>query len=339
MSKKVFVSTFPFCRTSPNAMDLLVSNGFQVTVNPYDRKMKPNEVAEAAKEFDALIAGTEDLTPLVKVTNTLKMISRVGVGLDSVPLTLCKEKGIAVAYTPDAVSPAVSELAVSLLVDAMRKITYSDREIRKGEWTRPYGERIGGSSIGILGLGRIGKRVASHLLGYLPKEILVCDLMDKNDEIEQFSSLSSNMYKMNESLGKNWNPTVIRQVDFETLLKESDAITIHVPLSDSSKNIFNAKTMSLMKSNAVLINTARGGIVNEADLYQMLKEQKISAAAMDVFEEEPYKGPLCDLENLILTQHMGSCSNDCREDMEREAAENVIGFFGGGSKVTFAPEY
>jgi len=328
--KSVFVSTFPFCRTIPKAMDLLISNGFQVTVNPFGRKMKPNEVAEAAGSFDALIAGTEDLTLLVEESKSLKLISRVGVGLDSVPLELCKEKGISVAYTPDAVSPAVSELAVSLIVDAMRKVTYADREIRKGEWTRPYGERIGGSTIGILGFGRIGKRVASHLLGYLPKEILVCDLMDQTELIHQLNQVSSSIHKLNLSLGKNWNPTEIRQVELEVLLKSSDAITIHVPLTEANKNLIDYRTMSLMKPNAVLINTARGGIVNEKDLYRVLEENLISAAAMDVFEEEPYKGPLVGSENLILTQHMGSCSNDCREDMEREAAENLIGFFCGG---------
>ncbi|MCW7466178.1 phosphoglycerate dehydrogenase [Leptospira levettii] len=328
--KSVFVSTFPFCRTSPVALDLLVSKGFKVTVNPLGRKMKPNEVAEAAKNFDALIAGTEELTPLIESTNILKFISRVGVGLDSVPLELCKEKGISVAYTPDAVSPAVSELAVSLIVDTMRRVTYADREIRRGEWTRPYGERIGGATIGILGFGRIGKRVASHLLGYLPKEVLVCDLIDQTESISMLNEVSSNLHQMNSKLGKNWGHTTIKQVDLDVLLMLSDAITIHVPLTDNTKNIFNDKTMSLMKRKAILINTARGGIVNENDLYKVLKENLISAAAMDVFEEEPYKGPLRDLENVILTQHMGSCSNDCREDMEREAAENVVGFFYGG---------
>lgn len=328
--KSVFVSTFPFCRTNSKALDLLVANGFQVTVNPFGRKMKPNEVTEAAESFDALIAGTEDLTLLVEKSKSLKLISRVGVGLDSVPLELCKQKGISVAYTPDAVSPAVSELAVSLILDAMRKVTYADREIRRGQWTRPYGARIGGATIGILGFGRIGKRVASHLLGYLPNEILACDLLDMKDSIQQLSEMSSNFYKMNQFLGKNWNLTKIRQVDFSTLLQESDAITVHVPITQDTKNLFNLQSMSQMKPNSVLINTARGGIVNENDLYKVLKENLISAAAMDVFEEEPYKGPLCDLENLILTQHMGSCSNDCREDMEREAAENVVGFFNGG---------
>ncbi|TGM60707.1 phosphoglycerate dehydrogenase [Leptospira vanthielii] len=327
---KVFVSTFPFCRTSKTALKVLESSGHKVEINPLGRKLKPTEVSEFARNFDALIAGTEDLTDLVTESKSLKLISRVGVGLDSVPLDLCREKGISVAYTPDAVSPAVSELAVCLIVDGMRKVSFADREIRSGQWTRPYGERIGGSTIGILGFGRIGKRVASHLLGYLPKEILVCDLIDQKDSIIKFREVSTNIRKMNETLGKNWVTTAIQQVDLETLLKTSDAITIHVPLTNETKNLLNFENLSHMKRNAVLINTARGGIVNENDLYKVLKENLISSAAMDVFEEEPYNGPLRDLENVILTEHMGSCSNDCREDMEREAAENVVGFFSGG---------
>lgn len=328
--RKVFVSTFPFCRTNKTALELLIANGYEVVVNPLGRKMKPSEVAEAAKTFDAMIAGTEDLTPLVKETKSLKLISRVGVGLDSVPLELCKAKGIAVAYTPDAVSPAVSELAVCLIVDALRKVTFSDREIRSGNWTRPYGNRIGGASVGILGFGRIGKRVASHLLGYLPREILICDLLDQSTSIANLQEVANAITELNQTLGKNWNSTTIRQVDFDTLIRESDAVTIHVPFIEQTNNLFNLQSMSLMKPNVVLINTARGGIVNERDLFTVLKENRISAAAMDVLEEEPYQGPLCGLENVILTQHMGSCSNDCREEMEKEAAENVVGFFGGG---------
>ncbi|MBM9589085.1 dehydrogenase [Leptospira sp. 201903075] len=325
----VFVSTFPFCRTSPYALSLLESSGHQVTINPLGRKMKPTEVAKYAKDFDVLIAGTEDLTELVVNNSQLKLISRVGVGLDSVPLDLCKEKGIAVAYTPDAVSPAVSEFAVCLIVDGMRKVSYSDREIRAKKWTRPYGERIGGASIGILGFGRIGKRVASHLLGYLPKEILVCDLIDQTESISLLQEVAHHIQKVNESLGKNWNPTTIKQVSLDTLLKNSDAITIHVPLTEDTKNLLDHSKLSMLKPNAVLVNTARGGIINEEDLFHYLKNTSKACAALDVFDEEPYSGPLCELENMILTQHMGSCSNDCREEMEREAAENVTNFFLG----------
>jgi D-3-phosphoglycerate dehydrogenase len=330
---KVFVSTFPFCRTNQKALEILESSGHSVTINPLGRKMKPIEVAEQAYDFDALIAGTEDLQELVSRSSKIKLISRVGVGLDSVPLDLCKQKGIAVAYTPDAVSPAVSELAIGLIIDCMRKVSYADREIRKVQWTRPYGDRIGGSTIGILGLGRIGTRVASHLLGFLPKQILICDIEDKTLTISKLEEVARKIHNMNHNLGKNWTSTVFKQVELNALLKESDAITIHVPLTELTKNLIDLPKLKSLKPNAVLINTARGGIVNELDLYQALKDESFASAAMDVFDEEPYKGQLNELENIILTQHMGSCSIDCREDMEREAAENVVGFWNGELKV------
>ncbi|XDD45087.1 phosphoglycerate dehydrogenase [Leptospira sp. WS39.C2] len=325
----VFVSTFPFCRSDKVAIEHLLKNGHNVNVNPLGRKMKPNEVLEHANDFDALIAGTEDLTPLVENTSQLKLISRVGVGLDSVPLDLCIKKSIAVAYTPDAVSPAVSELTIGLMVDLMRQVSFADREIRKGQWTRPYGNRIGNTNIGILGFGRIGKRVASHLLGFLPKEILVCDVLDKTTEIEAIQNLSQELFTLNAKLGKNWNQTIIRQVGLDDLVENSDILTIHVPLLENTKNLINFDLMQKMKPTSFLINTARGGIVNEEDLFEILKSKKISGAALDVFEEEPYFGSLKDFENVILTQHMGSCSNDCRADMEREAAEEVVRFFKG----------
>lgn len=326
---KVFVSTFPFCRSDKKAFEHLIAHGHQVEINPMGRKMKPIEVLENAKDFDALIAGTEDLTPLVAGSSQLKLISRVGVGLDSVPLDLCIKNSVSVAYTPDAVSPAVSELAVGLMVDLMRQVSFADREIRKGGWTRPYGNRIGGSRIGILGFGRIGTRVASHLLGFLPKEILVCDLLDKADEIRKLQESANVLYKMNRELGKNWSPVLIRQVELSELVQNSDILTIHVPLLDSTKNLFDASLLRKMQPSAFLINTARGGIVNEADLYNVIRSNQLAGAALDVFDEEPYQGNLKELENVILTQHMGSCSDDCRADMEREAAEEVVRFFNG----------
>lgn len=330
----VFVSTYPFCRSDKQAIEHLLSNGHHVVINPLERKMKPSEVLENAENFDALIAGTEDLTPLVEKTFKLQLISRVGVGLDSVPLDLCRKKSISVAYTPDAVSPAVSELTIGLMVDLMRQVSFADREIRRGLWTRPYGNRLGGSSIGILGFGRIGKRVASHLIGFLPKEILVCDLVDKNKDIEELQKLADELYKLNSKLGKNWGKVTFKQVELSDLVQSSDILTIHVPLLESTKNMFQLEVLNQMKSSAFLINTARGGIVNEGDLYQVLKSKRLAGAALDVFDEEPYFGALKEFENVILTQHMGSCSNDCRADMEREAAEEVVRFFNGEPLVS-----
>lgn len=325
----VFVSTFPFCRTSSYALDILKKNGHTVTINPLGRKMKPKEVAEFAQEHDTLIAGTEDLLPLVEKSSSLKLISRVGVGLDSVPLDLCKEKEIAVTYTPDAVSPAVSELAIGLMIDLFRQVGSSDRELRSGGWSRPYGIRIGTSKIGILGCGRIGTRFAYHLLGFAPSEILICDLEDKSDFIDELKKYADNLHHSQIKFSKNWNATQIRQVSHKELYREADCISVHIPLNDTNRNLITSQEIKQMKPSSYLINTARAGIINEEDIYQCLLNGNIAGAAIDVFEEEPYHGPLTKQENVILTQHMGSCSIDCREDMEREASDNVVGFFRG----------
>ena len=329
MNKNVFVSTFPFCRTSTYAMDVLKKNGHSVTINSLGRKMKPEEVAEAAKDFDSLIAGTEDLRQLVQTSSNLKLISRVGVGLDSVPLDLCKEKGIAVTYTPDAVSPAVSELAIGLMIDLFRKVGLADRELRRGGWSRPYGIRIGTSKIGILGCGRIGTRLAYHLLGLAPAEILICDIVDKSELLRELQNYADSLHNFQLKFSKNWNRTLIRQVSHKEIYQEADCLTVHIPLNDTNRNLITSKEIKMMKSTSYLINTARAGIINEEDIYQCLVNGSIAGAAIDVFEEEPYHGPLTQLENVILSQHMGSCSIDCREDMEKEASENVVGFWKG----------
>jgi D-3-phosphoglycerate dehydrogenase / 2-oxoglutarate reductase len=325
----VFVSTFPFCRTSSYALDILKKNGHTVTINPLGRKMKPNEVAEFAQEHDTLIAGTEDLLPLVEKSSSLKLISRVGVGLDSVPLDLCKDKGIAVTYTPDAVSPAVSELAIGLMIDLFRQVGVADRELRSGGWSRPYGIRIGTSKIGILGCGRIGTRLAYHLLGLAPAEILICDIVDKSDFIDELRKNSESLYQSPFTRSKNWSQTKIRQVSHKELYTEADCISVHIPLNDTNRNLISSQEIKQMKPSSYLINTARAGIINEEDIYQCLVNGTIAGAAIDVFEEEPYHGKLTNLDNVILTQHMGSCSIDCREDMEKEASDNVVGFFRG----------
>lgn len=279
--------------------------------NPYSRKLTPAEVVELALDCDGIVAGTEELLPLVQESRKLKIIARVGVGLDSVPLDLCKSKGIKVSYTPDAVTPAVAELTIGLMLDIFRKITKADKELRQKGWSRPYGRRIGTSVIGIIGFGRIGFAVAKILSSFRPTMILVHDLIDISDKI---------------SLIRNQEISIL-QVSKQDLLKQADVITLHVPKNSSSIGLISQFELSLMKESAYLINTSRGGIVDEVALFNALREKRISGAAIDVFEEEPYTGPLLDIENTVLTQHMGSCSDDCRADMEREACEDIVRFF------------
>jgi D-3-phosphoglycerate dehydrogenase len=311
---RVFVSNYPFCRDDITPLEILKKEGFQVEINPLGRKMKPDEVAESAFSFDAIIAGTEDLTYLVNKTNTIKIIYRIGIGLDSVPLKLCREKKIQVSYTPDAVTPAVTEFTIGLMISALRKIPLADREIRQNKWVRHYGKRIGKCKVGIIGFGRVGYGVAKLLRSFEPEEILVNDIINIKDKIESLQSQGIN----------------IKEASKEEIFMNSDIITLHVPLTEKTKNLVSKESLSIIKKNSVLINTSRSEIVSENEIFTFLKNNPEFVFSQDVFEPEPYSGKLKELENMILTQHMGSCAFDSRARMEFEAAEDVIHFFKEG---------
>ncbi len=304
----IFVSTHPFSQTSEIPGQLLKKANLQVRHNPYERKISTGELASEIKSSDALIAGTEKITrDVFKNAPNLKIISRVGIGLDGIDFELCKEFGVRVAYTPDAPSMAVSELCVGLILDVARKISETNTNIKSGIWHRYMGMLLYGKTVGIIGMGRIGKGLV-HLLSAFNMRILVNDI---NPDL---------------SFGKLNNVSFVAK---EQLLKESDVVSINVPLKKDTHDLIKITELKQMKSTSMLINTARGGIVNEADLCVALRKNIIAGAAVDVFEQEPYNGPLTTLENCILTCHMGASTVDSRTAMEVEAVEEVIRFHKG----------
>lgn len=320
---KIFVSPIPFGEFDPTPIKLLELSGHEVSYNPYQRKLSGAELADFAKDMDGVIAATENLSPLIQAAKNLKMISRVGIGLDSVPLQLCQEKDITVAYTPDAVTDAAVEITIGAILSSTRHITTADRLIRNNQWKRITGKRVGDSTIGIIGFGRIGSRVAKILASFSPNKILINDTKSKKEEIEALKRVFQ---------------VEIEQVEKDRIYKESDIITLHVPLYKKTKELINAEVFPLLKPNCYLINYARGGIISEKALYKNLKEGRIKGAAVDVFQKEPYSGPLKELENIVLTAHMGSCSFDCRYKMETEATEDLLRYFNGETLKTPVPE-
>ena len=300
---KVFVSTHPFSTTSAEPLRLLNYNEFEVRLNPLEHKITTEELAKEIGDAEILIAGTEKITEEVhKNAPNLKLISRVGIGLDGIDFELCKKYGVRVAYTPDAPSLAVAELCVGMILDLARKITNTDKQIRQGVWNRHMGTLLYGKTIGIFGMGRIGKGLV-HLLSPFNVKFLIHDL------------------DPDLALGR------LHQVKFVTkveVLKYSDIISVNLPLKQDTYNYITSKEFDLMQSHATIINTARGGIINENDLYTALKNNLIAGAAVDVFEKEPYKGPLCELDNCVLTCHMGASTIDSRTDMEVQAVQEAI---------------
>ena len=317
---KIFVSTYPFGKYDPKPKILLNETNFEIIYNPLNRKLKPEELLEFARDADGLIAGTEKLDLLIEKNSNLKFISRVGIGLDNVPLEICKEKNIRVSYTPDAVTDAVTELTLGLMIDISRKVSFSDREIRQGNWTRPVGKRITESVIGIIGVGRVGKKLIELLSSFQPKKILLNDIQDLTEFIKKHSKQNLEIFTK------------------EKIFASADIISLHIPLYSKTKNLICKSVLENFNPEAYLINTARGELCNEEDLFNALQEKKFLGAALDVFSEEPYFGKLRNLESVLLTQHMGSCSYDCRMNMELQATEEIIRFFKTQNLLREVPE-
>ena len=303
---KVLITTVPFGKGNPLPIEMLENAGAKYLINPFNVRLKENQLIDLIKDFDIIIAGTEPITKLVmESAKRLKLISRVGIGLDNVDLVHAKKLGIRVSYTPEAPAPAVAELTIGLMFSLLRSIHVANLEIHKGIWKRHYGRRIPEVTIGIIGVGRIGTRVLNQLMGFGTPKILVNDI-SPNPSLDQEYNLS-------------W-------VTKEQIFREADLISLHLPLTSLTKDMVCKEQLMSMKSNALLINTSRGGIINEGDLYSVMKSGHLAGAAIDVYNEEPYEGPLKDIERCLLTAHMGSMSVDCRARMEITAAEEAVRF-------------
>jgi len=315
---KVLITTVPFADKNRLPLEQLNAAGIEYLINPLNRKLTENELADLVKDFDIIIAGTEPITDyVIESASNLKMISRVGIGLDNVDLLAAERRGIKVSYTPDAPAPAVAELTIGLMITLLRSVQLSNIRMHKGEWERYFGRRIANTTIGVIGLGRIGTRVLNRLKAFGTPRLLVNDLSPNSDLERKFK---------------------LEWVDKETIYKESDVITLHIPLTKATKNLITKKELKMMKSDAIIINTSRGGIINEGDLYHVMQEGHLSGASIDVFEQEPYDGKLTEIDRCLLTAHMGSMSIDCRTRMEIEATEEVIRFATGETLKGVVPE-
>jgi|SaaInl8_150m_RNA_FD_contig_121_18512_length_4443_multi_5_in_0_out_0_3 D-3-phosphoglycerate dehydrogenase / 2-oxoglutarate reductase len=305
---KLFVSTHPFSSTSEIPMKLIKDNDIKLSVNEHGRKNSSEELANDIKDAEVLVAGTEKITEeVLRNAPNLKLISRVGIGLDGIDFDLCKKYGVRVAYTPDAPTMAVAELCVGMILDLARKITDTNINIKNGIWNRHMGTLLYGKTVAILGMGRIGKSLI-HLLSSFNVKFLVHDI------------------EPDLAFGRLYN---VKFVSKEEALSSSDIVSINVPLKKDTKDYITLTELKQMQKHALIINSARGGIINEDDLYIALKENIISAAAVDVFEVEPYKGKLIELDNCLLTCHMGASTIDSRTDMEVQAIEEAIRFKNG----------
>lgn len=315
---KVLITTVPFADKDRLPIELLEMAEIDYQINPLNKKLTEDELVDMVSDFDVIIAGTEPITAKVMDSaKNLKMISRVGIGLDSVDLIAAEERGITVSYTPDAPAPAVSELTIGMMLTLLRSVHVSNAEMHEGRWHRFFGRRLSNITVGIIGVGRIGRGVIQHLQGFGGPRILANDV------------------DIDEKLVNQYN---LDWLSKERIFQEADIVSLHVPLTHLTKNMIRKEHLLSMKPDAIVINTARGGIINEHDLYDVLQSGHLTAAAIDVFDFEPYSGPLKELRNCLLTAHMGSMSVDCRTRMEIEATEEVVRFLTGQSLMGVVPE-
>ena len=313
---KILVSTFPFSSNSNEPLNILKSLNVDLIVNPLNKKLSSQELINLIYDVDILIAGTENITKeVIDSAPNLKLITRVGIGLDNLDIEYAKSKGIFITYTPDAPSPAVAELTLAFMLSCSRKIFFANKEMHQGNWNRYFGKRLSKMKIGLIGVGRIGTLVIKCLESFGLNEIYLNDIEEK---------------KIYSSIKINW-------VEKEFIYSNCDIISLHLPLTLKTKNLLNITELRKVKSDAIIINTSRGGIINEKDLFEFLLTNPTNQAAIDVFETEPYFGELIKLDNCILTSHMGSMSEDCRLLMEIEACNEVSHYMKGHSFNNLIP--
>lgn len=303
MVNKVLTSPSSMGQVGSQPFDILKENGFEIINNPYGRKLSEEEVIELAKGCVGIVAGVEPLTKKVMdALPKLKCISRVGVGMDNVDLDYAKQKGIMVVNTPDGPTRGVAELTLGMTMSLLRKIPQADAALKNRQWKKQIGNLIFEKQIGIIGLGRIGKTVAGLFRG-IGNPVVGFDLYpDKKWAAENHVSLNS----------------------FENVLKMADITTLHIPGNKDKSPVIGSKELSMMKKGAFIINISRGGVVDEDALYSALKDGHLAGAAIDVFTKEPYNGPLCDLDNVVLTPHLGSYASEGKLQMEIDAVSNLI---------------
>lgn len=297
---KVTINTSSFGQHDSTPLNQLKENRIECVLNPHKRVLTEDEIINFSKGADGIIAGTEPLNARVlKALSGLKVISRCGVGVDNVDLSAAKDLGIEVFVTPNGPTTAVGELTVGVILNLLRSISAMNQELKSGIWQKKTGNLLFGKKVGIIGFGRIGQKVAQLLL---PFGVTIC-----YSDLNRISSQLS-----------------VEKKDLNDLIAWADIITIHASSGEQGKPILGASEIDQMNTGAWVVNCSRGGLVDEAALYRALSNGKLAGAAVDVFEQEPYHGPLVECPNAVLTPHIGSYAKEARIQMEIQAVGNLI---------------
>ena len=278
----------------------LQSKYSSVILNNFGRTLHGEELVNFLMPATKAIIGIEELTePVLAKLSKLKVISKYGVGLNNLDLKLLKKRNIRLGFTPGVNKQSVAELTLTLILIGLKKIQDNNLDIMNGNWSQEKGSELYGKNIGLLGFGNIGQKLVSLLQ---PFNCKISFFDEKKFSKEEISNISSNL---------NFEPNLIKQMSLQQVLKESDILSIHLPLNASTENIISLEELNELRSNVCIVNTARGGIVNEKDLYIFLSENPRSYAGFDVYKEEPaINNPLFKLKNFFGTSHRSSLTNE-----------------------------
>lgn len=297
-------------RVDEEGIKILKENGFEVDVK---LNLTREQLKEEVKNYDALIvrSRTKVTREVLEAAGNLKLIVRAGVGLDNIDLEAARERNIAVTNTPEAISSSVAELTVGLMLAVARGIAEADRTVKGGGWSKEkfVGLGLKGKTLGIIGLGRIGCEVA-RVGKALGMKVIFYDVAPRDEVAKEIGC---------EPAGS-----------LEELLASSDIISIHVPLTAETRHLIGERELSKVKPGAILINTARGAIVDEKALYWALKSGRLGGAGLDVYEEEPPKNiDLVRLPNVVCTPHIGAQTREAQREASLIAARKIVEFFRG----------
>jgi len=295
---KIAITTSSFAEFSEEPLRLLDNAGINHTLNPFGRKLTEDETIAQLDGCVGVAAGTEQWSARVmKALPALKVISRCGAGMDNVDMAAAENLGIAVCNTPHGPTLAVAELTLGLALALLRHIPHMDREMRRGVWKKRMGYNLKGKRLGIVGFGRIGRAVAD-LLAPLGVETAFSDPVAASD--------------------------VYPGMSLDQLTAWCDMLTLHCSKPSGGGAVIDRRRLGKMKKGAYIINAARGGVLDETALYELLASGHIAGAAVDVFMREPYDGPLKELDNVILTPHIGSYAMESRIQMEIDTVTHLI---------------
>jgi len=308
---KILITPTSFSKPqNAQAKALIESFADEIVYNPYTRPLEPEEILPLLEGVDGYIAGVDYITAEVfeKAPKSLKVVSRYGAGVDRVDLEAARKRGVRVTNTPGVNAVAVCELAFGLMLSLARAIPRLNEEVKRGAWPRSNGTELMGKTLGVVGLGAIGRNLAVRAKAFGMRVVAYDPYID-----EAFARQHG-----------------VEQAAFEEVIAKSDFISLHLPLDKNTRHIIGKKEIEAMKRGAFLINTARGGLIDEQAAAQALQSGKLGGLGLDVYETEPVvNSPLAELDNVVMTPHTGAHTNEAIAAMGMMAVRNLIAVLNG----------